>query len=143
MTIRSGATSSAPARQDGRYSRVRNSPDESANSLPTFAMIQSSSVHSSGLLPSPIFMTAEVNEASAANNVDKYFSYCADDLVAIFYNEHWTPARYREDWPKYVKAGNVAVSAKLSDMIVRLAATGDVAVVRPALAERESDRVRI
>ena len=88
-------------------------------------------------------MAAEVNEASAANNLNKYFSYCAGDLVTIFYNERWTLARYREGWPKYVKAGNVAVLAKISDMIVLLAATGDVAVVRPALAERASDRVRV
>jgi len=70
----------------------------------------------------------EVNEAYAANDLDKYFSYYADDVVAIFYNERWTLARYKEDWPKYVKAGNVVVSAKLSDMTVRLSATGDVAV---------------
>ena len=70
----------------------------------------------------------EVNEAYAANNLGKYFSYYADDLVAIFYNERWTLARYKEDWPKNVKAGNVVVSVKLSDLIVRLSPTGDVAV---------------
>ena len=70
----------------------------------------------------------EVNAAYAANSLEKYFSYYADDLVAIFYNERWTLARYKQDWPKYVKAGNLVVSAKLSDMIVRLSATGDVAV---------------
>ncbi len=56
----------------------------------------------------------EVNAAYAANSLDKYFSYYADDLVAIFYNERWTLARYRQEWPKYVKAGNVVVSARLS-----------------------------
>jgi ketosteroid isomerase-like protein len=70
----------------------------------------------------------EVNAAYAANNLDKYFSYYADDLVAIFYNERWTLARYKQDWPKYIKAGNAVVSVKLSDMIVRLSAAGDVAV---------------
>jgi ketosteroid isomerase-like protein len=70
----------------------------------------------------------EVNAAYAANSLDKYFSYYADDLVAIFYNERWTLARYKQEWPKYVQAGNVVVSAKLSDMIVRLSAAGDVAV---------------
>ncbi len=45
----------------------------------------------------------EVNEAYAANSLDRYFSYYADDLVANFYNEPWTLARYKEDWLKYVK----------------------------------------
>ena len=70
----------------------------------------------------------EVNEAYAANSLDRYFSYYADDVVAIFYNERWTLARYKEDWPKYIKAGNAVVSARLSDMIVRVSAAGDVAV---------------
>ena len=66
-----------------------------------------------------------VNDAYAANDLDKYFSYYAEDLVAIFYNERWTYARYHEEWPKYVKAGNKVVSVKLSDMIVRVSPAGD------------------
>lgn len=69
-----------------------------------------------------------VNDAYAANDLDTYFSYYADDVVAISYDERWTYARYREEWPKYVKAGNVVVSAELSDMIVRVSPAGDVAV---------------
>ena len=69
-----------------------------------------------------------VNDAYAANDLEKYFSYYAEDMVAIFYNERWTYARYREEWPKYVKAGNAVVAAKLSDMIVRVSPAGDVAV---------------
>ena len=38
-----------------------------------------------------------VNDAYAANDLDRYFSYYAEDLVAIFYNERWTYARYREE----------------------------------------------
>jgi ketosteroid isomerase-like protein len=69
-----------------------------------------------------------VNDAYAANDMDKYFSYYAEDLVAIFYNERWTYARYHEEWPKYIKAGNKVVSVKLSDMIVRVSPAGDTAV---------------
>jgi ketosteroid isomerase-like protein len=82
-----------------------------------------------------------VNDAYAANDLDKYFSYYAEDLVAIFYNERWNYARYHEDWPKYIKAGNKVVAVKLSDMIVRVSPAGDTAVAsyRMDLRNRHAD----
>jgi len=69
-----------------------------------------------------------VNDAYAANNLDKYFSYYADDLVAIFYNERTTLPAYRKFWSEYIGAGNAVTSVKLADMIVRVSPTGDVAI---------------
>jgi len=37
-----------------------------------------------------------MNDAYGANNLDKYFGYYADDLVAIFYNERTTLPAYRK-----------------------------------------------
>jgi ketosteroid isomerase-like protein len=69
-----------------------------------------------------------VNNAYAANDLPKYFGFYADDLVAIFFGERTTLAHYRETWTKSVLAGNVVVSVKLTDMVVRLSPARDVAV---------------
>jgi ketosteroid isomerase-like protein len=69
-----------------------------------------------------------VNDAYAANDLPKYFGFYADDLVAIFYSERTTLAKYRASWTKSVQAGNVVLAVKLTDMVVRLSPAGDVAV---------------
>jgi ketosteroid isomerase-like protein len=69
-----------------------------------------------------------VNDAYAANKLDKYFSYYADDLVAIFYNERTTLPAYRKFWSEYIGAGNAVTSVKLADMMIRVSPGGDVAV---------------
>ncbi len=69
-----------------------------------------------------------MNEAYAKNDLDRYFSYYADDLVAIFYNERTTLAAYRKSWTESVKAGNVVTSVNLSDMNVHVLASGKVVV---------------
>lgn len=69
-----------------------------------------------------------MNEAYAANDLDKYFSYYAEDMNAIFYNMRSTLPEYRKSWTASVKAGNVVTSVKLSDMKVRVLPGDTVAV---------------
>ena len=69
-----------------------------------------------------------INDAYAANKLDKYFSYYADDLVAIFYNERTTLPAYRKFWSEYIGAGNAVSSVMLADMVIRVSPTGDVAI---------------
>jgi ketosteroid isomerase-like protein len=61
------------------------------------------------------------NDAYAANNLPKYFSYYADDAVLIFINERTTTADYRKLWTEEVKTKPLE-SVKLSDMVVRVIA---------------------
>lgn len=70
----------------------------------------------------------DCNAAYAANNLEKYFSYYADDLVAIFYNARTTLPEYRKFWTESVHAGNPVVSVNISDLIVRISPAGDSAV---------------
>jgi ketosteroid isomerase-like protein len=70
----------------------------------------------------------DVNDAYAANHLDKYFGYYADDLVAIFYNARSTLADYRKFWTESVRAGNPVVSVKISDLVVRVSPAGDSAI---------------
>ena len=70
----------------------------------------------------------DVNDAYAANDLDKYFGYYADDLVAIFYNARSTLTDYRTFWTESVRAGNPVVSVKISDLLVRVSPAGDSAI---------------
>jgi ketosteroid isomerase-like protein len=69
-----------------------------------------------------------MNAAYGANDLDKYFSYYADDMSAIFYNERTTLPEYRKSWTASVKAGNIVTSVKLSDMHVRVLPGDSVAI---------------
>jgi ketosteroid isomerase-like protein len=71
----------------------------------------------------------ESNAAYAANDLDKYFGYYADDLSAIFYDARTTLPEYRKFWTEYVRtAKQVIVSEKLTDMKIRIAPAGDTAI---------------
>ncbi len=68
------------------------------------------------------------NDAYAANDLDKYFAYYADDLDAIFYDSRTTLSEYRKSWTASVKAGNPVVSVKLADLKVQVSPGRDVAI---------------
>ena len=69
-----------------------------------------------------------MNAAYGANDLDKYFSYYADDMDAIFYGSRTTLADYRKSWTESVKAGNAVTSVKMNDVKVRVL-PGDTAAV--------------
>ena len=67
------------------------------------------------------------NDAYAANDLPKYFGYYAEDAMLIFYNERTTLAAYRKSWPESIKTEPIQ-SVKLSDMVIRVIPSGDVAI---------------
>jgi uncharacterized protein (TIGR02246 family) len=67
------------------------------------------------------------NDAYAANDLPKYFGYYAEDAVLIFYNKRTPLADYRKSWPESVKTEPIE-SVKLSDMVIRVVPSGDVAI---------------
>jgi ketosteroid isomerase-like protein len=67
------------------------------------------------------------NDAYAANDLPKYFGYYAEDAMLIFYNERTSLAAYRKSWPEAIKTEPI-VSVKLSDMVIRVIPSGDVAI---------------
>ena len=67
------------------------------------------------------------NDAYAANDLPKYFGYYAEDAMLIFYNERTTLAAYRKSWPESVKTEPIQ-AVKLSDMVIRVIPSGDVAI---------------
>ncbi len=67
------------------------------------------------------------NDAYAANDLPKYFSFYAEDAVLIFYNERTTVAAYRKMWTESTKTEPVE-SVKLSDVVVRVLPSKDTAI---------------
>jgi ketosteroid isomerase-like protein len=67
------------------------------------------------------------NDAYAANDLPKYFGYYAEDAMLIFYNERTSLAAYRKSWPEAIKTEPI-VSVKLSDMVIRVIPSGEVAI---------------
>lgn len=70
----------------------------------------------------------ESNDAYAANDLPKYFSYYADDMSAIFSNTRTNLADYRSSWTKSVQGGAPVESVKIADLQVRVSPAGDTAV---------------
>jgi ketosteroid isomerase-like protein len=77
----------------------------------------------------------ECNDAYAANNLAKYFSYYSDDAVLIFVNERTTVPAYRKLWTEEVKTKPLE-SVKLSDMVIRVMPSADAAVASYQIAVR-------
>jgi ketosteroid isomerase-like protein len=67
------------------------------------------------------------NDSYAANDLPKYFGYYADDAVLIFYNKRTSLADYRKLWTEMTKKEPIE-SVKLSDMVLRVMPSGDVAI---------------
>jgi len=76
------------------------------------------------------------NDSYAANDLPKYFSYYADDFVAIFPEGRTDLAGYRKDWTGFIQAGNKLESVKISDLVIRVGAGGEWAVASYGLAVR-------
>lgn len=67
------------------------------------------------------------NDAYAANDLPKYFGYYAEDAMLIFYNERTSLAAYRKSWSESIKTEPIE-SVKLSDMVIRVIPSGNVAI---------------
>lgn len=81
-------------------------------------------------------LTFAVNAAYAANDLDKYFSYYADDLTQWWPSGRVSFASYRESWSKFVKSGGRVEAADVSDLEVQLSPSGDTAIATYQLKVR-------
>jgi len=70
----------------------------------------------------------EFNAAYAANDLDKYFGYYADDAVLWFPEGRTDVPSYRKMWTDYIKGGAKLQSATLSDTHIKLSPQGDTAI---------------
>ena len=73
-------------------------------------------------------LTFEFNEAYERNELDKYFSYYADDLTQWFESGRVTLEQYKTDWYALIEAGGGVESTELSDLQVQVGPDGRTAV---------------
>jgi ketosteroid isomerase-like protein len=81
-------------------------------------------------------LTHAVNTAYAANDLDKYFSYYADDLTQWWPSGRVSLASYRESWTTFVKSGGRVEAAAVSDLEVQINPSGDTAIATYKLKVR-------
>jgi ketosteroid isomerase-like protein len=71
----------------------------------------------------------DFNAAYAANDLDKYFGYYAQDAILWFPEGRTDVPSYRKMWTGYIKGGAQLQAATLSDYHVKFSPQGDAAVV--------------
>ena len=76
------------------------------------------------------------NTAYLANDLPKYFSFYADDLVALFPEGRTDLKRYRAEWTEFLKKGNRLVANTISDLVVRVGPSADEATASYFVAVR-------
>ena len=73
-------------------------------------------------------MEETFNGAYAANEVDKYFSFYADDASLYFFGARQDVAAYHDEWQATIAAGSAVEKNDLSDMRIQVMPGGAVAI---------------
>jgi ketosteroid isomerase-like protein len=73
-------------------------------------------------------LEADFNAAYAANDLDKYFGFYADDAVLWFPEGRTDIPGYKKEWTEYIKSGAQIQAATLSDLQIRFSPQGDTAI---------------
>jgi ketosteroid isomerase-like protein len=73
-------------------------------------------------------LEADFNAAYAANDLDKYFGFYADDAILWFPEGRTDIPSYKKEWTEYIKSGAQIQAATLSDLQIRFSPQGDTAV---------------
>jgi ketosteroid isomerase-like protein len=78
-------------------------------------------------------LEVEFNGAYERNELDKYFSYYADDVTMWFPTGRETLEGYKKDWYGLIKGGGGVEKNALSDLRVQMGPSGDTAIATYAL----------
>ena len=73
-------------------------------------------------------LEAQVNAAYAANDLQTYFAFYADDLRALYPEGPTTLPAYKAQWTAFIQGGGAILSFKDTDMQVQVSPGGDCAV---------------
>jgi ketosteroid isomerase-like protein len=73
-------------------------------------------------------LETDFNAAYAANDLDKYFGYYADDAVLWFQDGRTDIPSYKKEWTAFIKSGAQIQAGTTSDMHIRFSPQGDAAI---------------
>ena len=93
-----------------------------------FLLISLSAISSAGPRADIGELEKAFNAAYAANDLDKYFSYYADDAVLWFPEGRTDIPSYKKMWTAYIGGGAQIQAATLSDYHLKFSPQGDAAV---------------
>ena len=86
----------------------------------------------------------QIVTAYQANDIERYFSFYADDMTVLRATGRWTKDAYYDRWKKIVGSGGGVASADVVDLQVQMSPAGDSAVatyqmpVKPRYASTEA-----
>jgi ketosteroid isomerase-like protein len=78
----------------------------------------------------------QLDEAYESNDLDRYWSFYADDLTQLWDSGRVTLEQYKKDWTALVEGGGGVVESRSEDVHVRVSPLGDSAVVTYPLFAR-------
>ena len=70
----------------------------------------------------------EYNDAYAANDLPKYFSFLAPDFVQFLGSGREDLAKYKKDWEEFISNGGRVEAATIEDLVVKPGPSGDSAI---------------
>ncbi len=70
----------------------------------------------------------EFNRTYAENNLDTYFSFCAEDATLLFGSGRTALADYRKIWYELIAGGGGVEKNEITDIQVRVMPGGEVAI---------------
>lgn len=68
------------------------------------------------------------DHAYATNDVDTYFGFYAEDATVYFYGARQDVDAYHQEWTALMEAGGGVEMNEMSDLIVQVMPSGDVAI---------------
>lgn len=96
--------------------------------LVALALVASSPAQSGSTEEEVRNLVIEFNEAYARNDLEKYFSYYADDVTQWFESGRAGLADYKKSWYALIEGGGGVEKNDLSDLRVQVSPGGDAAV---------------
>ncbi len=96
--------------------------------LTSLSVAHSTPVNKAAVVEQIKALEKAVNDAYAANDLPKYFSFYWDDLTQWFPEGRVSLPQYKTSWNAFIKAGNKIQSVQISDLQIQLSPGGDTAV---------------
>ncbi len=74
-------------------------------------------------------LESQLDKAYQSNDLDKYWSFYADDITQFWDNGRVTLEQYKKEWTALIEGGGGVVESRTEDVRVRVSPMGDAAVV--------------
>ena len=74
-------------------------------------------------------LESQLDKVYQSNDLDKYWSFYADDLTQFWDSGRVTLEQYRKDWTALIEAGGGVVETRTEDVQIKVSPMGDAAVV--------------